>query len=211
MNVTDYGHLYLYYFPVLKQRNPTEYVEMIFQPVTGSPVRRVLLQDVRLPDASSIRHHHVWAVIDRVYNRFEDAREDTLVDGGQLIADGPYSIVPEPDESMLAFELSFGHLPAGLAQRMRLKSEGMYRMFVSHPKENRRLALEHPRYAEDVVHLFGDRHRMPVSDRRLLDRPNVEFQLAAEKQPISHEIDSFLHEVEPNFQSSAEKQSEKRE
>ena len=199
MIAVDYGHLYLYYFPVVKQRNPTEYIEMVFQPKTGSPLRRVLLQDVRLPDAASIRHHHVWGVVDRLYNRFEDVREDIGLDGGQLIADGPYSIVPQPDESMLAFEFTFGDLPQGLAQRMRIKSEGMYRMFVTHPGENRRLALDRPKYTQELVSMFGDRHRIPVVDRRLLDRTNVEFQLAAEQQNVSHEVDSFLHEVEPDF------------
>lgn len=199
MNTTDYGHLYLYYFPVQKHRNPSEYLEMIFEPKTGSPVRRVLLQDVRLPDPSSIRHHHVWGVVDRLYNRHNDAKEDVGLDGGQLIADGPYSIIPEEDESFLAFEFKMHDMPSGLASRMRIKEEGMYRLFVSHPKENRRLALEHPRYVEDVVALFGDRHRIPVTDRRLLDRPDVEFQMAAEQQPITHEIDSFLHTVEPEF------------
>lgn len=201
MVAVDYGHLYLFYFPIQRQRNPTEYVEMIFQPKTGSPIRRVLLQDVRLPDPSSIRHHHVWAVVDRLYNRYEDVREDVLMDGGTLIADGPYTILPQSDESMLAFEFTFGELPPGLAQRMRIKAEGMYRMFVTHPNENRRLALERPRYAREVVEVFGDKHRIPVYDRRLLDRTNVEFQLAAEKQPVTHEIDSFLHEVEPEFPS----------
>ena len=75
----------------------------------------------------------------------------------------------------------------------------MYRLFVSHPGENRRLALERPRYPEDVLQLFGDRRRIPVTDRRLLDRVHVEFQLAAEAQPIDQEIDSQLHAVEPSF------------
>lgn len=199
MDATDFGHLYLYYFPVQKQRNPTEYLEMVFAPKTDSPIRRVLLQDVRLPDPGSIRHHHVWGVVDRIYNRYEDVRDDVRNDNGQLIAEGPYSILPEPDESLLAFEFELYDMPPGLAQRMRIKVEGMYRMFVSHPKENRRLALERPRYPDEVQNLFGDRHRIPVVDRRLLDRPNVEFQLAAEAQPISHAVDHFLHEVEPDF------------
>lgn len=200
MQAIDFGHLYVYYFPIMKQRNPSEYVELIFAPRTGSPVRRVLLQDVRLPDPSSIRHHHVWGVVDRIYNRLHDARSDAVEDGGDLIADGPYTILPEADESMLAFEFAFHDIPANLMNRMRIKREGMYRMFVTHPDENRRLALEHPRYSEDVLRLFGDRRRIPVIDRRLLDRANVEFQLAAEEQPINKEIDSFLHTVEPDFQ-----------
>jgi hypothetical protein len=189
----------LYYFPVQRQKNPTEYVEMIFTSKAGSPIRRVLLQDVRLPDAASVRHHHVWAVVDRLYNRHDDVREDVQVDGGTLIADGPYSIVPQSDESMLAFEFTLHDLPHGLAQRMRIKTEGMYRMFVTHPNENRRLALERPRYDPELIESFAGRHRMPVYDRRMLDRTNVEFQLAAEQKPVSHDIDDFLHEVEPGF------------
>jgi hypothetical protein len=38
-----------------------------------------------------------------------------------------------------------------------------------------------------------------------LDRPDVEFQMAAEQQPITHEIDDFLHTVEPEFPKVREK------
>ncbi len=199
MDVVDFGHLYVYYFPIVKFRNPTEYVELIFDPRTESPVRRVLLQDVRLPDPSSIRHHHVWGVVDRVYNRLEDAISDVGEDGGRCIADGPYSIIPEEDETFLAFEFRLRDVPPQVMARMKLKEEGLYRLFVSHPGENRRLALERPRLTPEVLELFGERRRIPIIDRRLIDRPNIEFQLAAESQPVSNEIDGFLHEFEPDF------------
>jgi hypothetical protein len=205
MEVTDYGHLYIYFFPVVKYRNPSEYVELIFAPQTESPIRRVLLQDVRLPDSSSIRHHHVWGVVDRVYNRLADAESDVREDGGSLIADGPYSIIPEEDESFLAFEFAIHDMPPQVMSRMRLKPEGMYRLFVSHPGENRRLALERPEYSDEVIQLFGDRRRIPIVDRRLIDRVHAEFQLAAESQPIPREVDGFLHAVDREYQPDQEK------
>lgn len=210
MEWTDYGHLSLYYFPVVKHYNPSEYLELVFEPKTDSPVRRVLLQDVRLPDASSIRHHHVWAVVDRVYNRAEDAHADVNEDGGQLIAEGPYTIIPEPDESYLAFEVSIHTMPEGLQKRMRLHSAGMYRMFVTHPDETRRLALEHPRYEPTLLDLFGEKRRITVLDRHLLDKIHVEFQLAAELEPVPDEVDGFLHEVEPGFRAEHEKPDHER-